>query len=244
VDHLVLPAYNEAESLGSLLERVRAVAAGHPLAVLVVDDGSQDATAQVARRFAPRIPIEVLAHPRNLGLGAALRTGIEAALSRTAAGDAIVVMDADDTHPPDSIPEMVSRLGAGFDVVIASRFVPGATSSGLSRARSLLSLGAAALARRLLRAPGVTDFTCGYRAYRHEVLAAARQDWGDRLIEEPGFACMLELLTKLADRGARFAEVPLRLGYDRKRGASKMRVFRTVRASLGVLWRARRRRSG
>ena len=238
---LVLPAYNEEANLGGLLAKVSALDLAVPLKLLVVNDGSRDRTAEVAAGFVGRLDLERIDHASNLGLGAALRTGLEAALARGRPGDVVVTMDADDTQPPSLIPAMLVHIAAGADVVVASRFASGGQVAGVPWYRRALSRGAAIIARRVVPVPGVRDFTSGYRAYRFELLAQAHEVHGARLIEESGFACMLELLLKLARAGARFAEAPLELGYNRKLGASKMRVLSTVKASLRVLWRARRR---
>jgi dolichol-phosphate mannosyltransferase len=86
--------------------------------------------------------------------------------------------------------------------------------------------------RLLFPTPGVKDFTCGYRAYRASALQHAADQYGDKLFEFEGFQCMVDLLLKLRASGARFAEVPMILRYDLKRGASKMRVARTVARTL------------
>jgi dolichol-phosphate mannosyltransferase len=85
----------------------------------------------------------------------------------------------------------------------------------------------------------VRDYTCGYRAYRAGVIAAAYERWGDELVNEPSFACMPDVLWKVSRMKPRFSEVPLSLHYDRKPGPSKMQVFRTIRRSLALLVKRR-----
>ena len=203
--------------------------AGSRLRVLVVDDGSQDGTIQAARAFEGRLPLEVVPHGVNRGLGAALRTGLGAALERSAEGDAIATMDADNTHDPGLLPEMLRQLDqAPADLVIASRYVAGGEEVGLTPIRRVLSRGASLLLTLVAPVRGARDYTCGYRLYRRSLLAGAAAAWGDRLIEEAGFTCMAEVLLKLGRGGARVSEVPLVLRYDLKEGASKMKVMRTI----------------
>jgi len=239
--HIVLPAYDEAENLPALL-----TALAHTLAALsapgrvwLVDDGSRDATADVARRFAPALAITVEVHGQNLGLGRTLADGLARALAAAADDDAIVTMDADDTHPPAVIPSLLAALDAGADVAVASRYVAGARLHGVPLRRRLLSHAAAQLVRLAAPVAGVRDVTCGFRAYRVAALrrAAARYD---HLVEADGFACMLDLLLKLDAVGATITEVPIDLRYDRKRGASKLRVGRTVIETVGVMRRHRK----
>jgi dolichol-phosphate mannosyltransferase len=244
---LTLPAYNEERSLPALLERctplTRALEAqGNRLAVLVVDDGSQDGTLVAARGFAGRLAIEVVPHGVNRGLGAALRTGVTEALQRASDDDVIATMDADNTHDPGLLPEMYRRMReTNADVVIASRYAPGGEEVGLTRLRQVLSRGASFLLTLTTPVAGARDYTCGFRLYRAGVLRRAAAAWGDRLIEESGFTCMAELLLKLGRGGARVAESPLILRYDLKEGASKMKMMRTISRYFTLIRRIRSR---
>jgi len=242
---LALPAYNEERSLPALLERCVPLARtlegqGDRLSVLVVDDGSKDGTIDSARGFLGRLPIEVVPHGVNRGLGAALRTGLTEALKRAADTDVIATMDADNTHDPGLLPEMYRRLEAGpADIVIASRYAPGGDEVGLTALRKVLSRGASFLLTLLTPVHGARDYTCGFRLYRASMLRRAAEAWGDRLVEEAGFTCMAEVLLKLGRGGARVAEAPLVLRYDLKEGASKMKMMRTISRYFALIRRIR-----
>jgi dolichol-phosphate mannosyltransferase len=210
-----------------------------PFQVILVDDGSSDGTARVAEQWETRMPLAVERHSRNLGLGATIRDGLVLAARSADPSDVVVTMDADDTHAPGLIVRMTQKLSEGHDVVIASRYEPGARVVGLSRWRRLLSWGAALVFRTLLPIPGVQDFTCGYRAYRAEVLKWGFATYGDHFIDQDGFQCMVDVLLKLRKGRFVFGEVPLVLRYDRKEGRSKMKVARTVKDTLLVLIRSR-----
>ncbi|HTM58198.1 MAG TPA: glycosyltransferase family 2 protein [Candidatus Udaeobacter sp.] len=244
---LTLPAYNEERSLPPLLERCIPLGdalgkQGDRLAVLVVDDGSGDGTIAAARAFEGRLALEVVPHGVNRGLGAALRTGVEAGLQRSAEEDFIATMDADNTHDPGLIPEMVRRIReTGADVVIASRYAPGGQEVGLTRLRQFLSRGASFLLTLTTPVTGARDYTCGFRLYRVSTLRRAQAAWGERLIEEAGFTCMAELLLKLGRGGARVTESPLVLRYDLKEGASKMKMMRTISRYFTLIRRIRSR---
>ena len=237
---LALPPYNEEPNLPVLFAAIRQALEpyGVPYEVVVVDDGSRDATAAVARSFAEHMPIVLLQHEQNQGLGATLRDGLRAAAARASERDVIVTMDADATHPPGLILRMLQHVEEGFDVVIASRFQPGARVYGVSFGRRLMTMAASWL-MRLLFPMGVRDYTCGFRAYRAPVIQQAFAHYGDAFIDQAGFQCMLDVLLKLRPFGWVIGEVPMVLRYDRKGGTSKMKVWRTARASLALLLRRR-----
>ena len=194
-----------------------------PSRVVVVDDGSTDDTADAARR-ATGLDVEVLVHAENRGLGAAMRTGIEHVLDQAGAEDLLVTMDADHTHPPSSSRRWSREWTQGADLVIASRFQPGASVHGLDglrgRTTSLLRVVAAPrplprrarLHVRLPRVPRVASCRWGARA------TAAH------FLNQPGFSVMVDLLLKLRRSARRIDGGPLTLRYDRKQSTSKMKL--------------------
>lgn len=224
---VVLPAYNEAENITDLVTKIGSTLAATDLAhtILVVDDGSTDKTGELARNLSSLWPVEVITHEVNRGLGAAIQTG----LTHAALTDSVVVtMDADNSHDPNLIPLMVKRLDEGADVVIASRYRPGAEIHGVPPHRRFLSRCVSVGMGLIIRFKGVRDYSCGYRAYRSSAVRDLRAAYGDDFITEKGFACMVELLVKLHKLGAHATEVPMVLRYDLKKGQSKMRVFKTM----------------
>ena len=235
---LLLPAYEEAANLEPLLRDVAAVAAawgeGAALRVLVVDDGSADNTAEVARA-AHGVPVDVVVHAVNQGLGAAMRTGIETVLARGGPGDVLFTMDADHSHPPESMPAMLRALDEGAGLVIASRFQPGASVHGLVWYRRWISVVASWILRGVF--PGARDYTCGYRAYPLSLLRWGASRYGAAFLNQSGFSVMVDLLLKLRHRARPIAEVPLTLRYDRKQGPSKMKLLRTTWTTLCLLRR-------
>lgn len=243
---VVLPAYNESENLNPLLESyVRLSRSGETkenalhYKVVVVDDGSTDETSKVAESFKDRLDIVVEKHPRNMGLGPALRTGLKATLSLTEMDKkaVVVTMDADNSHSPDLIPEMVQKIHEGYDVVIASRYVEGGRELGLAKYRSLLSAGCSWLLELFFPIKGAKDYTCGYRAMRVSILQKVATETKGIFFREDSFVCVSELLLNMHKSGARVFEVPLVLRYDLKKGASKMKVFPTIFRYFSMIFR-------
>lgn len=236
-----LPAYNEEPAIAALFEKLHAVFPDKslPYRIVLYNDGSTDGTVAAARAWEGRLNVEILGRAENLGLGQGLRTLVSHVARHGGREDVLFVMDCDNTHRPRQIPEMAAQLGDAHDVVIASRFRRGARVTGVPVHRRLLSLAAAALFKALHPCSGVVDYTCGFRGYRVGLLQRALARYGDRLVSERGFACMVELLLKLNRLGARFREVPLDLRYDLKQGASKMDVPGTTLRLLTKLigWR-------
>lgn len=238
---IVLPAYNEADNLPALLDALRDTMADNQLAyeIIVVDDASTDQTAEVAQRSADELPLLLIRHDVNQGLGGTLRDGLNLALQRCGERDIIVTMDADDTQQPGPIVRMLRMIGDGYDVVIASRYQSGSRVYGVPLIRRFMSRAASLLMRLLFPTRGVRDFTCGYRAYRAAVLRQAIDRYGAEFLNQDGFQCMVDILLKLRSLNVIFAEVPLLLRYDRKSGESKMNVSRTAFQTLGLLSRRR-----
>jgi dolichol-phosphate mannosyltransferase len=238
---LLLPAYDEQEALPPLLAAIAETRARDlsSIELIVVDDGSRDNTAQVVRDF-NQPWVRLVQHPRNMGLAQAMRTGLRAALERAPPGGLIAAMDADNSHQPHELLQMLRKLESGLDVVIGSRFQPGAKMAGIPPHRQLFSWGVSVLFQVFTPIPGVRDFSCGYRLYRASALRRAADRWGDRLITEQGFACMTELLLKLSlIPDLRFGETPMDLRYDRKPGPTKMKVWQNIKDMMALMWRHR-----
>ncbi len=239
--HVVLPAYNEAENIGAVLETLDHMADGAGLSVhaIVVDDGSVDATRDIVNGFSGKMRRTLLEHGTNLGLGAAIQTGLLSAVEGAQDSDVIVTMDADDTFTPTTIPAMLARIDSGMDVLIASRYLPESVVTGVPAIRRFMSFAASILFRIVFPIPGVKDYTCGYRAYRAIALRKAFAFYRDEFVNQEGFQCMVDILLKLRRLPLRFCEVPITLRSDRKGGKSKMKVFKTAVRTLLLLLRRR-----
>jgi dolichol-phosphate mannosyltransferase len=238
---VIFPAWNEDEVIRpTLLALWRAYRGrGEACTAVLVDDGSTDRTVAEARAAAAEsggeLRLEVLSHAVNQGLGAALRTGIYWVLDHAGNDDVLVTLDADNTHPPALIPELVKRVRDGADLAIASRYRAGAEVHGVPGYRRALSDVASVLFSTLYPIPGVRDYTCCFRAYRMPLLRRARAVYGERLCTARGFEAVMDLLLRLAPLGMKVDEVGFRLDYGGRVGRSKMKVVRTIRSTLALL---------
>ena len=243
--YVIFPAFNEEKvirpTLLALVEGMRA--AGLPYRAVLVDDGSDDRTVEEAERAVSEsggaLSLTVLRHPRNMGLGAGLRTGIYWCLDQASDDDVLVTLDADNTHPPARIPELVGLLSGGYDLAIASRYRTGSEVHGVPGYRRALSDVGRLVFQVLYPIPGVRDYTCCFRAFRVPILRRARIAYGDALCTARGFEAVMDLLLRLGPLGVRAIEMGFVLEYGGRVGQSKMKVLRTIRQTLGLLTRRR-----
>lgn len=223
---IVLPAFNEEASLPNLLPKLDERMRGDGIAyrLIAVNDGSDDRTAEILADFATRLPMDVVTHPINRGLGETERDGFEFAAARCGADDIIVRVEGDDTHGPEYVGKIIAKLGEGFDVVNTSRFQPNGGQMGVNGYRAFISRCANFFMQAMFSIPNVRDYSCGYRGYRGRVIQDAIRIFGNNFIQLRGlgFTSTLEIIVKLHILGCRFAEVPFMLRYDQKQGPSKM----------------------
>jgi len=238
--YILLPVYNEEKDLPPLLERVARGLERKKLDYLVVayNDGCVDNSVAILEDYKQRMPIEIIGESTNKGLGVGFKSLIKFAAENAENEDDIaIVLDADNTHNPEHLFQMVDKIHNGFDLVIASRYLRDSRIVGLTWFRKFLSTGASWLMRTLFPIQGVRDYTCGYRAYRIDLLRRAIDEYGDDIVTENGFACMAEFLIKLGKIGVLAVEVPLILRYDNKEGESKMDIKKTIKNTLNLLYK-------
>ena len=217
-----MPTYNECENLPLIVPQ--GLQQDPRIEILIVDDNSPDGTGKLARDLADADPrVHVLNRPEKQGLGPAYRAGMQHALELGA--DFVVQMDADFSHPPETLVTMLEEIEQ-HDVVMGSRYLNGITVVNWPIERILLSYFANWYARKVTGLP-VTDTTSGFRCMRR----AALEGLGLERIRANGYAFQIEISYRLMQRGARMKEIPF-FFLDRTRGTSKL----TVRIGLEALW--------
>ena len=209
---VVIPTYDERENIEWIVGRLRRAVPA--VDVLVVDDGSPDGTGEIADRMAAADPqVTVLHRSEKAGLGAAYLHGFRVALER--GYDVIGEMDADGSHQPEQLPDLMRAL-ENADLVIGSRWVRGGSVVNWPLSRRVLSVGGNVYARLLLGIP-LRDVTAGYRLFRRTTLE--RIDLHS--VESAGYIFQTDLAFRTLRAGLQVVEVPI--GFvERVRGNSKM----------------------
>lgn len=229
---IVIPVCNEEGSLAILSDKLaelhRSLERQYQLEYCIVDDGSTDATPLLARSVAPPTSrCTVLSHVRNLGVGAAFRTGFAHVHA-----DIICTIDADCSYAPAELQKLLEPIARDeADVVVASPYHPSGSVEGVQRWRLLVSLQCSRLYRAVSPLK-LHTYTSIFRAYRGSVVKALA-------FPSDGFVSAVEILMSAAAQGYRVREVPATLT-RRIAGCSKMRLLRTVRTHLRLLSRCMR----
>lgn len=209
---VIIPTYNESESLPGVIGRVRASVPDAD--ILVADDNSPDGTGRLADGLAASDPhIHVLHRPGKEGLGQAYLAGFAWGLER--GYDVLVEMDADGSHRPEELPRLLAQIPHS-DVVLGSRWVPGGAVVNWPVSRRILSQGGSLYTRLALGIP-TRDATGGYRAYRASALA----ELDLATVDSNGYCFQIDLLWRALQRGLVVREVPITF-VEREVGTSKM----------------------
>ena len=226
---VIIPTYNERENLVELLGRIFAQPVPD-IHVLIVDDNSPDGTGDLAEELKGKDPrVDVMHRPGKLGLGSAYVAGFRYALDR--GYDAVVEMDADFSHNPDSLPEFLREL-ADADLVVGSRYLHGVTVVNWPLLRLVLSYGANLYTRIITGLP-IKDATGGFKCFRRQVLEALDLD----RVKSDGYGFQIEINYKTWRKRFRIREIPI-LFVDRRAGESKM-SRRIVWEAVYMVWRLR-----
>jgi dolichol-phosphate mannosyltransferase len=224
---VITPTYVEAENIDEFLRRARAALPSAD--ILVVDDNSPDGTADTAEAAAAELgSIDVLRRPVKQGLGSAYRAGFAIGLEK--GYDTLVQIDADLSHDPAVLPELLDALESGADLAIGSRYVPGGEIPHWPWFRRALSRYGNLYAAFVL-GTGVKDATSGYRAYRADTLKSI--DYATT--RSKGYGFQIETEYRVHGWGGRITEVPI-VFTDRVRGYSKMSWFIFAEELLLVSW--------
>ncbi|MBS7646638.1 glycosyltransferase family 2 protein [Candidatus Bathyarchaeota archaeon] len=206
---VIIPAYNEEKTLGSVIEETAQImeSLGLPYEIIVVDDGSEDRTREVASKY----KVTVLSNGGNMGKGYALRKGFQ-----HANGNIIVTIDADGSHKPKEIPDLINTLVDGADVVAGSRFL----GKNKNHTSKLHVFGNHLINMTIMVLTGkkITDSQTGLRALKREFLKSIS-------LESNGYEIETEITMKGLKNGFVFKEIPISCE-KRKNGVSRLSALR------------------
>ena len=227
---IVIPTYNEAENIEVLIEKILELELNNSK-IIVIDDSSPDGTGEIAESLSEKFKgrIDVIHRARKLGLGSAYKEGFKTALKEGA--QTIITMDADLSHDPNAIPELLSELRDN-DLVIGSRYVSGGGIVGFPLWRLALSSIAQALCRFFLGIL-VSDSTTAFRAYKAKVIKSIKPD----SIKSEGYSFLIEVVFRSQKAGLKIGEVPI-IFRARELGKSKVSQSEIFKA-LATVFRLR-----
>lgn len=236
---ICIPAYNEAETVGVLLWKIRRVMSDFPrdYELLVLDDASTDATRDVLAPYARVLPLTVLRNDKRAGYAASLERLIREAVARAThpRRDVVITLQADFTETPEDIPALMKRIEGGADVVEAVAVDEGGS---VPRALRWSRRGLPWLLRGAALPEGIRDPLSGFRAYRVAVLKkAVTERNGTPLLGAEGWAANVELLLAIAPYSRRAEATEVTRRYDRRTRATRFRPWET----LVQLWEVARR---
>jgi dolichol-phosphate mannosyltransferase len=210
---IVVPTYNERDNVEAFAPQLLAAAPG--VQVLFVDDASPDGTGAILDQMAAADPrLHVMHRAGKLGLGTAYRDGFTWGIAR--GFELLLEVDADGSHDPRHLPEMLALARNGADVVVGSRYVDGGGTVNWGIGRKLLSRGGSLYARTVLGVK-VRDLTAGFMCWRRSALEAIDL----ATISSSGYSFQIEMKYRALQRGLRLVETPI-VFVDRRVGQSKM----------------------
>ncbi len=233
--YVCIPSYDEAPTVGLLLWKIRQVFAAFPreYQLLVLDDGSSDATTEVLEPYARVLPLTIIRHQERRGYAASVEALLRRAVELTdrPKRDTAILMHADFTHNPQTIPDLVRRIESGADLIVAEGKLEGETS----RARALVRRHAPALLRGVVTVPGVRDLVSGFAAIRLVALRNAIRSQAGRLLVTEGWAANAELYWRAGRYSRRIEAVTSVERHDLRSRPVRAQPWPTITA----LWSAR-----
>jgi len=233
MNFVVLPTFNEKDNIGEIVLGILGLELG--IKIIVVDDNSFDGTKEILKKLAEEFPqdLEVLYKDKKRGLGSSYIKAFKHILSSHADVDSIITMDADLSHDPRHLPELLKE-SVNYDFIIGSRYIKGISVVNWPLGRLVLSIFANRLVKLMLGIP-INDVTSGFVCYTKKALG----EIGLEGIKSDNYAFQIEMKYKLYKNGLSFKEIPI-VFVERRYGESKLGkkdIFKTMLSVLGMrIW--------
>lgn len=242
--YIVVPVLNEAGNVrgffASLTEIQKAYHQAYEVHIILVDDGSTDGTVALAEAVHGSLPLKILRHETNYGPGYAFGTAFEYLADQIEDSDWVLTIEGDNTSRIETLHQMMKRREEGFEVLLASPYLYGGGITNTSPFRVLLSKIANTFVKEILGLDGLVTVSSFYRLYRATAIRRLQRHYGNRIIERRGFECMIELLMKMVYLNMTISEIAMVLDTSRRAGKSKMKVFKTIRGYLTLIFHMKR----
>lgn len=257
---IILCAFNEAQNLTSLLPDINreVTKITRDYEIIICIDGSDDSSLALieqmkggfeyykessTKNLLQKLPIKVLSPQNQLGLGLAYKRIFLDVIKNAADDDLIISLDADNTHDPAQIRDLVKLCkDHNLDLAIASRFCKTSVVTGFPLHRKFISKATSLVLQTLFPIKKVSggrvkDYSSGYRAYLAKKLKQLYQIHQEQFVTEKDFIYTCEILLNIANSGARIDELPLIYNYGKKIGASKLKIMKNSRGLLNLIAR-------
>ncbi len=220
--------YNEALGIGAHLEKLSKIFKEN-YSLLIIDDGSQDGSASILEKFSKKMRMDVIRHPFNQGLCAAMNSLLYEAANRLEEDDILITMDADATHDPKYVEQILDAIQEGYNFVALSRFRKGSKQIGYPLYKMFLSRCINFVLKGCFPVSSLRDYTTGYRGFKGTLIKKLVSKYGKDIVTAKGFAGMTEILLKLREFNLKAKEIPLVYRYDLKQGLSKLPLTTTIK---------------
>ena len=232
---IIVPVYNEDGNIEKLLSSIKDLKLEISKKVIVVDDGSEDNTLALARKFKRKLDLKIIVHEQNKGIPQTFYDGLKAAADSASSKDVIFIIEGDNTSDLSLFPQIIQKIRNGADIVVASRYLKGGRYKNFPLHRKYGSIFINYVLKTFFYTRGVSDYTIFYRAYSAEVVKNALKKYGKNFITTKSFAANLEILLRMKAFAKKYDEVPMVYDYGLKKGKSKMKIGKALFEYRGLI---------
>ncbi len=226
--YVLAPSYNDAQNLPKLIKNVSNKLQNQKHKIIIINDGSSDNIKWVIQKLKSFYNVVLIGYTTNQGPGFAFKFGFNYLIKSIKPEDIIVTIEADNSCDISILNKMIGSVDETYDLILSSPYAKGGNFKGLSLERKILSNISNILDSLIFRIKTVKTYSSFYRVYKGSLLIKGYERYKSSLITDAGFSGVVELLLKLSACGAKICEIPATLNWEKRKGKSKMKIFRTV----------------